>query len=302
MTLRVWMLACVLWAAAMPAMAADEAAWLQGLYDDVAADLQAGKPLVVHAHIPLCDNRVIRCGRHGLGNGDDPDRNLYWRTSGGFRGWFGRRGSGWKQVAQVPAQGDVLETRVWKRRFRPTRAWRKRGVTRAFDVYVVAEAWRGLSIQGAMATYVSRLGGHQPRSLKLSDGTVVAAGGDARVVAFVGHNGWMDVDRYDWGKRLAKTDQRKRGAIAIACATAPYMADTVSSPQRVPVLMTATLLFAGAHGFEGTVRSFARAGSYRQIRASAAKAYGTGQGKSWKRVISAFTNPGDKRWRRYRKP
>jgi hypothetical protein len=123
-------------------------------------------------------------------------------------------------------------------------------------------------IQAAMGSYVARLAGALPEHYRLADGTVLRAGGDARVVAFVGHNGWMDVDSYDFGKRLAGTDGRRRAAIALACATAPYLARTIASPTRVPILMTATLLFAGAHGFEGTVSEFARAGSYRQIRVS----------------------------------
>ena len=42
-------------------------AWLDGLRERVAADLRAGRPLVVEAHVALCDNSVIRCGGHGLG-------------------------------------------------------------------------------------------------------------------------------------------------------------------------------------------------------------------------------------------
>ena len=76
-----------------PAAAGTADDWLASLYDDVAADLTDGKPLVVHAHVPLCDNNIIRCGRRGLGDGDNPKTNLYWATSGGFIGWFGRRGA-----------------------------------------------------------------------------------------------------------------------------------------------------------------------------------------------------------------
>ncbi|MBT8495839.1 MAG: hypothetical protein KJO07_22540, partial [Deltaproteobacteria bacterium] len=209
MTARAWILGCVLATAATAATAAVEDGWLEQLYDEVASDLKAGKPLVVHAHVPLCDNRIIRCGGHGLGDGDDPDRNLYWRTSGGFRGWFGRRRSGWRQVLVAKGKGSVLETRIWKRRFGPAAGWRSRGVRSSFDVYVVAQAWRGTSIQAAMATYVARLTGAMPESYRLADGTVVRAGGDARVVAFVGHNGWMDIDSYDWRKRLEGADGKR---------------------------------------------------------------------------------------------
>src|SRR4051794_39075354 len=43
----------------------------------VAADASLGKPLVVEAHVALCDNSIIRCGGHGLGDGDSLSTNLY---------------------------------------------------------------------------------------------------------------------------------------------------------------------------------------------------------------------------------
>ena len=45
---------------------------LAALYDRIGADLAAGRPLVVQAHVPLCDSSIIRCGNHGLGDGDTP--------------------------------------------------------------------------------------------------------------------------------------------------------------------------------------------------------------------------------------
>lgn len=278
-----------------------ENAWLSSLYDRVAADLASGSPMVIQAHVPLCDNNIIRCGRHGLGDGSNPDKNLYWATSGGFRGWFNRKGSGWRQVHKGPHEHpDILEVMVWKRRFTAARAWRKRGVKSAFAAYVVAYAWRGSAINEAMAAYASDLFGTDARAVALDSGDVLQAGGAAHIVAYVGHNGWMDVARFEWpaGAQEASTaTSPSKGTIAVACITDAYLAEPVSAPGRVPLLMTRTLLFAGAHSFEGAVREFARAGSLRRIRRSAIRAYAEGQGKTERKVGSAFTNPSDKRWR-----
>src|SRR5688572_8159678 len=139
---RLRVLALALAIGSIPAGARAEPAadaWLDGLYDRIAADLSAGRPLVVHAHVPLCSNEIIRCGGHGLGDGDNPDTNLYWSTSGGFRGWFRRQGSGWTLVKrQRHAEGDLVEEMVWKRRVAPGAAWKRRGIDRPFEVYVVA--------------------------------------------------------------------------------------------------------------------------------------------------------------------
>lgn len=283
-----------------------EESWLHGLHERVSRDIGAGAPVVVQAHVPLCDNRIIRCGRYGLGDGDNPDKNLYWATSGGFRGWFGREKSGWKLVHKGPHKHrDILEVMVWRRRFQATREWRKRGVESAFDVYVVVFAWRGSAIGLAMDAYADDLFATVPRVVELADGTVVRAGGAAHIVAYVGHNGWMDVDSYTWpkgshGGAAETAPMPTKGTIAVACITADYLAKDVVSQARVPLLMTRTLLFAGAHSFEGAVSAFARARSLARIRRAAISAYADGQGKRTSQVGSAFTNPSDRRWQRYR--
>ncbi len=301
---------CLLLAGPRPAVAGGEAdRWLDGLQDRVAEDLAAGAPLVVQVHVPLCDNRILRCGNRKLGDGDNPATNLYWATSGGFVGWFQRKGSGWRQVLRWTAAAadtgaasgtgarDLLEIRVWKRRFGAARGWRRRGVKSRFDVYVVAYAWRGTAIDRALEAFVADAMGDAERSIELPDGTRLQAGGAARLVAYVGHNRWMDLPEYDWVAAAERHPGRRiRGVIAVACHTAAYLAEPLSSERRVPLLMTRDFLFAGAHSFEGAVAAFARSESLAGIRASAAEAYADGEDKSVKRVRGAFTNPSDRRW------
>jgi hypothetical protein len=31
----------------------------------------AGRPIVAEVHVGLCDNRILRCGGHGLGDEDE---------------------------------------------------------------------------------------------------------------------------------------------------------------------------------------------------------------------------------------
>lgn len=282
-----------------PAAAAQDGdRWLAGLQREIAKDLAAGKPLVVHVHVPLCDNDIIRCGNARLGDGDDPDRNLYWATSGGFRGWFNRRGSGWKQVLVERGGGDVAEVRVWRRRFRASRGLAAAG--RSFDAYVVATAWRGDEIRKAMDTYTRHLYGGDVETVTTGDGTRLSAGGGAHVVAYVGHNGWMDVARYDFARigRTARTrSKRIKGTIAVACITEDYLSPQISSASRVPLLMTRWLLFAGAHSFEGAVTALAEGRDLAGIRRAAVRNYARGQGKTPRQVSGGFTNPSDRRWK-----
>jgi hypothetical protein len=297
-------LALIALVCALPALSAageTEDSWLAGLQDAVAADLLAGKPLVVQVHVPLCSNEILRCG--GLGDGDNPAKNLYWEPSGAFLGWFNRKGSGWKQVLVLPSgavAADVLDVRVWKKTQSPGGALKARGVTARFDVYVVAWAWRGTKIDDTVAAFVADTLDDAPRSVTLADGTVIDAGGAARIVAIVGHNRWMDYESFDWATRkAAATGTRQKGIIAEACHTAAYLAAPLSGPTRIPLMMTADYLYAGAHAFEGAVSSFARGEGYKAIRLAAAQSYADGEEKDVKKVGGAFTNPGDKRWKRW---
>lgn len=81
----------------------------------IAADKAAGRPLVAHAFVALCDNRyqgIVPVPKH-LGNGQDPKGNLYWGARFGIRSYFPRT-SAWRPV---PAGGappaGVLERLVF---------------------------------------------------------------------------------------------------------------------------------------------------------------------------------------------
>lgn len=245
---------------------------LDALYDAVARDLAAGKPLVVEAHVALCDNSIIRCGGRGLGDGDDLARNLYWATDGGLRGWLERRGSPWRRVARSGRDGDILETVVYERRVAAAGAWAARGVTAPFAVRFVAHAWRGRSIDRALDRFVH----------DLVDDHV-----DARIVAYVGHNGWMDRDTLVWPRTSSR---RSKGFIAVACLTRDYLLAPLASATQVPLLLTRELLFAGSHALDGAIAAFAAGGTRSDIRRAASRAYADGESKPLARVQRLFTN------------
>jgi hypothetical protein len=273
-----------------------ETEWLDGLADKVITDLAAGKPLVVEIHVPLCDSTIIACGNAKLGDGDNPETNLYWSTTPGFGEWFARKGSGWKRVLKQKAADtgdtDVLAVHVYRRSVIAPASWRKRGSPKQFEIDLVIHGWRGKAIDRALAAYAVDVSGAGARIVTLDDGTTIEAGGAAQLVAWVGHNRLMDLEKFDW----PAPGHDSKGAIAIACDTAPYMKAAVSAATRVPLLMTSDLLFANAAPLEAVVLAFASGGDYARIRRDAATAYAGVQRSSLAHVLGAFTNPSDPRW------
>jgi hypothetical protein len=283
--------------AARPARAAAPDDWLAELTTRVTDDVAAGKPLVVQVHVPLCDSSVTRCGNAKLGDGDQPSTNLYWATTPGFGKWFERRGTGWTRLlrATEPAatgDPDVLELRVYKQSIKAPASWRERGAPGRFDVILVIHAWRGTAIDRALDAYARDVSQATLRSITLADGSVLAAGGAAQLVAFVGHNRLMDLDAYQW----PEPGSVAKGTIAIACHTAAYMKRDVSAPTRVPLLMTTDFLFSNAAPLEASVLAFARGEGYAAIRRTAAEAYAGVRKRELRHVFGAFTNPSDRRW------
>jgi hypothetical protein len=288
-------------ALATPALAAPttstEDAWLASLTDRVIEDITRGKPLVAEVHVPLCDNTIIRCGNAKLGDGDSLDGNLLWTTTPGFGAWFVRRGTPWKRVARHRTTGhpDVLAIDVYRRKVSTPAAWRKRGAPTTFEVDLVIRAWRGKAIDTALAQYAKDVSGGPAREVVLDDKTTLHAGGAAQLVAWVGHNRLMDLDTaYAWPKPGAAVT----GTIAIACHTAAYMEAEVSGSTRVPLLMTRDLLFANAAPLEATVMAFATGQGYAKIRMDASTAYAAIRERPVEKIVGAFTNPSDRRWKR----
>src|SRR5262245_13744302 len=71
----------------------------------IRSDAAAGRPLVAHVVVALCDNlnQGIVPVPKALGNGQDPARNLYWGARYGVKTYFAKTG-GWKQVP-IPGAG-----------------------------------------------------------------------------------------------------------------------------------------------------------------------------------------------------
>jgi hypothetical protein len=271
--------------------------WLAGLTERIVADLAAGKPLVVEVHAPLCDNTIIQCGNAKLGDGDNPDTNLYWSTTPGLGSWFARRDGGWTRVVRQQrgqtGDDDILAVHAYRRTVAAPAAWRAAGAPRKFELDVVIHGWRGKAIDRALSAYAADAAGGAARTIKLGDGTAIAAGGAAQIVAWVGHNRLMDLERFDWPGPAAAA----KGIVAIACSTAPYM-QQLSAATRVPLLMTRDLLFANAAPLEAAVLAYVAGGGFAQIRHDATSAYAEIQRSAYQHVSGLFSNPSDTRWPR----
>lgn len=246
-------------AALVAAVLAAATAAAQDAAQRVRGDREAGRPLVVHVVVALCDNDhqgIVPVPR-AIGNGRDPSRNLYWGARHGVRTYLERTGA-WTRVPHgTTPPGAVLDRVAFRSKTAPANA------------FVVADAWDGSRIREAVSAFLELASGRGTETLTL-DGRQVSAGGASHVVAFVGHNGLMDFAAPETRPGAA---QPARAAMVLACASRPYFEGLLSRAGAEPLLTTTGLMAPEAYTLDAAVRSWLASGDPEAARGAAAEAY-----------------------------
>jgi hypothetical protein len=246
------------------------------------ADSASGKPLVAHVVVALCDNEYqgIVPVPKAIGNGDDPNNNLYWGAGYGVKTFF-RRSPDWKTILLAASDNPkVLDQAVFKREI--IRKGKK------VTVYVFAEAWRGREIAAATEQFLKITQGNHSQTIT-ADQTDISVGRDAHVIAYVGHNGLMDF----YPPELEKNpdDQLARGAIILACKSHEYFKNLIDSPTSL-LLTTRSFMAPEAYSLEAAISSWFEHSDQQTVAGEASKAYAKYQKISEKSARTVFVFPG----------
>lgn len=219
---------------------------------------------VIHVFVALCDNvnQGIVPVSATLGNGDDPQRNLYWGAAFGVKTFF-TKNRDWRPVdTRTPSHKSsnvVLERVIFKHRTR--------------DAFLIAEAYRGRYIQQATQDFLEASAGAPGESIEVTvDGKKfeLHTAGSAGLIAYVGHDGLMD---FQLASFPAKRDEEKRDAIILACASKNYFADPLKATGAKPLVWTTNLMAPEAYILSAAIDGWLNRESDEQIRVRAAKAY-----------------------------
>lgn len=216
---------------------------------------------VIHVLVALCDNehQGIVPVPAKIGNGDDPQNNLYWGARYGVKTFFTKSGD-WKLLAySTNPRPGILERCVFKRANK--------------DVYIIADAYRGVEIKQSIIDFLEYASGGANETIS-PNGLALNAGGGADLIAFVGHNGLMDftLDAYPTSK-----DSRRRDAVILCCASRNYFYEPLRSTGARPLLWTTGLMAPEAYVLKAAIDAWVLESSGEAVRARAAEAYNTYQ-------------------------
>lgn len=212
---------------------------------------------VIHVMVALCDNEnqgIVPVPAF-LGNGEDPQRNLYWGAAFGVKTFFSRS-KNWAKLAEIsnPA-GNILERLVFKHKTQ--------------NVYLVVDAYRGSKMRETIDDFFAAVSGAKLETV-LAQNTKLQILGSADLVAFVGHNGLMD---FKLEKQPVKKDDNERDAIILACASRNYFTAPLRQTSARPLLWTSNLMAPEAYILHDALEGWVKNESDEQVRSRAAAAY-----------------------------
>lgn len=211
-----------------------------------------------HVVVALCDNvhqGIVKVPA-AIGNGQDPDRNLYWGAGCGVRHWFTKKSVEWTLLKKWKSpEPHILERIAWKHRTK--------------DVYLIADAYDGAFIEQATNDFFDFAGGHAAKSVRL-DSTSLRFGGAADLIAYCGHDGLME---FAPPAAKAPANSEKRETIILACISKRFFAEPLKATGAQPLIWSTGLMSPEAYTLDAAIQGWVRNESAAQVRERAAQAY-----------------------------
>lgn len=210
----------------------------------------------IHILVALCDNKYqgIVPVPAKIGNGQDPDNNLYWGCGYGIQTYF-NKSRNWTLIKKIKEQGVKMERLVFKHKQK--------------NSYLIADAYNGMYIKNCTEDFLKSCSGQLKDVLDV-DGKLIGINGNASLIAYVGHDGLMD---FRLSESFQNVDGKKRDAIILACISKKYFAPHLSQTQARPLVWSTGLMGPEAYTLHDAINAYIGNQSPEVIRSAAAKAY-----------------------------
>lgn len=225
------------------------------------------QPRIIHVLVALCDNDsqgIVPVPR-AIGNGNDPDQNLYWGCGYGVRTFF-KKSAEWKCISSVKdPKTHVMERLIFKHNSQ--------------NCILVADAYRGARIKQCTQDFFKNASGNFSEQVSFSHNKVTTAIelGDANLVAYVGHDGLMDFSLDGQYPSRKKDLSINKDVMIYACISKTYFYDGVLKSGANPVVWTTGLMCPEAYTLKASIDGWLLGETNLQIKERNAQAYNTYQ-------------------------
>jgi hypothetical protein len=211
----------------------------------------------IHVLVALCDNEnqgIVPVPK-AIGNGQDPENNLYWGCGFGVK-TFIKKQTDWRLIKQINnPTPQIYERLIFKHK--------------GSLIYLVADAYNGATIKQTVTDFLNYSSGLNKITIDL-DSLKVSAGGNANLICYVGHNGLMDfsLDNYP-----SQADKKQRDVVILACASKNYFCNQIKQTGAYPLLWTTNLMCPEAYTLDSVIDSWINYDSPEKTREKAAQTY-----------------------------
>ncbi|WP_299606826.1 hypothetical protein [uncultured Aquimarina sp.] len=218
-----------------------------------------GQTKTIHVFVALCDNanQGIVPVPERIGNGQDPKNNLYWGAGYGVKTFFKVKTKDWTLIRKITAKdANILERLLFKHATK--------------DVYLLADAYDGAKIKTTIEDFLKSSNGQSPLEIEENSRTL-HFGGNADLLAYVGHDGLMDFDvsiDYEDSSSTSKKD-----VIILACFSKAYFSPEIKKAKANPILWTTHLMAPEAYTLKAAIDGWILNESGKQIDERAAQSY-----------------------------
>ncbi|RZL47703.1 MAG: hypothetical protein EOP00_11215 [Pedobacter sp.] len=204
----------------------------------------------------MCDNKYqgIVPVPAAIGNGQDPNNNLYWGCANGIRTYF-KKSKEWKLIGTRKLDKIRMERLIFKHINK--------------NYYLVADAYDGRYIKKTTTDFLYSAAGQLKDTLKINK-TVIGINGNANLLAYIGHDGLMD---FQLNENFANVDGKQRDAIILACISKKYFAPHLTLTKANPLVWTTGLMCPEAYTLHDALSTYVIGGNNEQVRTKAALAY-----------------------------
>jgi hypothetical protein len=210
----------------------------------------------IHVFVALCDNKYqgIVPVPPAIGNGQDPNSNLYWGCSAGIRTYF-KNSREWVLVKKYKINNIRLERLVFKHKIK--------------KFYLVADAYDGRYIKQCTIDFLQSCAGQVKDTLHVN-GIKLGINGNGKLIAYIGHDGLMD---FSLPNSFQNTDSLTRDAILLACKSKKYFTPLLAPTRANPLVWTTGLMCPEAYTLHDALSSYILHEPVENIRSKAASAY-----------------------------
>ncbi|MDA3883646.1 MAG: hypothetical protein PF481_10230 [Bacteroidales bacterium] len=210
----------------------------------------------IHIFVALCDNKYqgIVPVPAKIGNGQDPNNNLYWGCAFGIKTYF-KNSKEWTLIKTEKLDTPRLERLVFKHHTQ--------------NFYLIADAYDGKYIEKCTKDFFQSSSGQLKDTLMI-DGRTIGIAGNSKLVSYIGHNGLMDFQLTD---TFNNTDNKKRDVIILACYSKSYFSFHLRKANVNPLVWTTGLMAPEAYTIHDAIAGYTNNETNESIRTRAALAY-----------------------------